>query len=241
MPEVRRLVFAGADGRMGRALLPLLEADPTIEIVARVEWQDDLRAAVQRTGAAYVLDFTTPEAVAANARALLEGGAHGIIGTTGLAAAERPALDALARARGRALLVAPNLSITMVLLQQMAERLVPWLPRVEVIESHHEGKRDAPSGTSRRTAERLAAAGALPGPTTGDATPRGLDVGGVRVHSLRLPGIHARQEVRLASEHEGVTLVHEAFSRACYLGGIRAALAGLPGRVGLLEGLEAVL
>ncbi len=241
MPEPRRVVVAGANGRMGRTLVPLLAERGDVLVVGRVAKGDDLRAAMRAGRAEFLFDVTTPEAATDNVRVALEEGAHAILATTGVAESARDPLDALARSRGRAVLAAPNLSVGMVLLQAMARRLVPYLPRVEIVESHHEAKRDAPSGTSRATARQLAAAGARPGPTSGDPTPRGLDEGGVRIHSLRLPGLHARQEVRLANEHEGITLVHEAFSRAAYLGGVLLALDRLPGREGWIDGLEALL
>ncbi|MGE0193273.1 MAG: 4-hydroxy-tetrahydrodipicolinate reductase [Planctomycetota bacterium] len=241
MTEPRRIVVAGAHGKMGRALVPLLEARDDVEVVGRVGRGDDLRAALRAGRATFLLDVTTPDAVAAHARLALEEGAHAIVATTGLADSERPALDRLARERGRGLLVAPNLSPVVVLLQAAARRLVPYLSRVEILESHHEAKRDAPSGTSRATARQLARAGAKPGPDLGDPAPRGLDVDGVRVHSLRLPGLHARQEIRMASAHEGVTLAHEAYGREAYLAGVLLALDRLPQHVGWVDGLEPLL
>ena len=241
MSEPRRLLVAGANGKLGRAQIPRIEARVDVKIVGRVGRGDDLRAALQASRPTFVLDVTTPDVVAEHARVALEEGAHVIVATTGLPEAQRPALDRLARERQRGLLVAPNLSPVVVLLQAAARRLVPYVPRVEILESHHEAKRDAPSGTSRATARQLAEAGARPGPDRGDPTPRGLDVDGVRVHSMRLPGLHARQEVRMASEHEGVMLVHEAYGREAYLAGVLLALDRLPDHVGWVDGLEALL
>ncbi|MDJ0973725.1 MAG: 4-hydroxy-tetrahydrodipicolinate reductase [Planctomycetota bacterium] len=235
-----RIVFSGAKGRMGSELVPALEAEPGIEVVATTDLGDDLAAAVRDHDADVVVDFTAPEAAMPNARAILAAGAHGVIGTTGFTLEDLDALEAEATAAGRALLIAPNFSLGMILLQRFAEEAVKHLPRVEIIETHHEGKLDAPSGTAQRTAERLAAAGAAPGPA-GDDPSRGLDVDGVRVHSLRLAGVQARQEVHFAAEGEGLVLRHDAHSRLCYLPGVVAAVRAVGSRVGLIRGLDPIL
>jgi 4-hydroxy-tetrahydrodipicolinate reductase len=235
-----RIVFSGARGRMGRALLPGLRAADGLEVVGEVDLDDDLEEAVRRSRAQVVVDFTAPESAVPNARHVLAAGAQGVIGTTGFSAGDLDALEAEARAAGRGLLIAPNFSVGMVLLQRFAAEAVRHFPRVEIVETHHEGKRDAPSGTALRTAERLAAAGACPGPGP-DGAPRGLDVGGVRVHSRRVPGIQAQQEVLFAGAAETLSLQHHALARDCYLAGVVAAVRAVPGTVGLLRGLEAVL
>ena len=235
-----RIVFAGAKGRMGQALLPGLRATEGIEVVAEIDHGDDLATAVADGDADVVVDFTTPEAAVPNARAIVAAGVQGVIGTTGFSLEDLDALDLEARNAGRGLLIAPNFSLGMILLQRFSEEAARWFPRVEIIETHHEGKLDAPSGTAMRTAERLAAAGAAAGPASEDVA-RGEDVEGVRVHSRRLPGIQAMQEVVFAAEAETLTLEHHALSRDCYLAGVVAGVRAIPGRVGVLRGLEAVL
>jgi 4-hydroxy-tetrahydrodipicolinate reductase len=234
---VRRVVFAGAKGRMGRALVPGIAAQPDLLLVAEVEIGDDLPSAVRETGADVVVDFTTPEAAMPNARAILAAGAQGVIGTTGFSPAD---LDALARESElaeRGLLVAPNFALGMVLLQRFAEEAARHFPRCEIVETHHPGKRDAPSGTALDTARRLSTTDA----PAGENPARGLAVGTVRVHSLRLPGIVARQEVHFGGEGEALLLRHDATGRECYLPGVLAAIRAIPGRVGLVRGLGALL
>lgn len=240
MSETTRVVFSGAQGRMGQALLPALRTSPGVEVVGEVDQGDDLGQVIRDVRADAVIDFTAPAAAMPNARTIIEAGAQGVIGTTGYSVDDLDTLDAEARAAGTGLLIAANFSLGMVLLQRFAEAAVPYLPRVEIIETHHEGKVDAPSGTAQRTAERLAAAGAEPGPASGDAA-RGLDVDGVRVHSLRLTGIEARQEVHFAAPGEALLLRHDAHSRLCYLPGILAGLDAVRGHVGLIRGLDPVL
>ena len=164
-----------------------------------------------------------------------------MIGTTGFTAADLEALDRESRAAKAGLLVAPNFALGMVLIQRFAEDLVKHYPRVEVIEAHHEAKADAPSGTAQRTAERLAQAGAHAGPGRGREAALGHDVGGVHVHSLRLPGVVARQELIFGSTGESIVLRHEALNRECYLQGVLLAVRAMPGRVGLLRGLDALV
>lgn len=235
-----KVLFSGARGRMGRALLPGIRAADGVTVVAETDVDDDLAASIRDTQADVVVDFTVPAAAVANARAILAADAHGVIGTTGFSAADLDALDEEAGAAGRGLLIAPNFSLGMILLQRFAEEAVRHFPRAEIIEAHHEGKLDAPSGTAQRTAERLAAAGARAGPQ-GDDAARGADVDGVRVHSLRMPGIHAQQEVRLAGATETLTLQHAALSRECYLAGVLAAVRAIPHRTGLIRGLDPIL
>lgn len=236
-----RVLFSGARGRMGTALLPGLRAAPDLEVVGTTGRGDDLAAAARALRAQVVVDFTAPEAALVHARAILAAGCQGVIGTTGFTAADLDALEGEARAAGRGLLVAPNFALGMVLLQRFAEQLVRHFPRVEVVEAHGEAKADAPSGTALRTAERLARAGARPRERDGREAALGLDVGGVHVHSLRLPGVVARQEVHFGSPGEALVLRHDALSRECYLPGVLAAVRAMPGRVGLLRGLDPIL
>lgn len=236
-----RVLFSGAKGKMGQALLPGLRAAPDLEVVAETDRGDDLAASVQRARAEVVVDFTAPSAAVPHARAILAAGAQGVIGTTGFSAADLDHLEQEARRCGRGLLVAPNFALGMVLLQRCAESLAAHYPRIEIVEAHGEAKADAPSGTAQRTAERLAKAGARRRPQAGHEPSLGLDVDGVRVHSLRLPGVVARQEVHFGAPGEALVLRHEALSRECYLPGVLLALRAMHGRVGLLRGLEALL
>ncbi len=235
-----RVVFSGAHGRMGRALCPGLDAAEGIALVARVDVDDDLVGAVRDNDATVVVDFTTPAAAVANARKIIEAGAHGVIGTTGFTTEDLDALDREAQAAERNLIIAPNFSLGMLLLQRFADEAVRYFPRVEIVETHHEGKLDAPSGTAQRTAERLAARGARSGPDSSDAA-RGLDVDGVRVHSMRLANVEARQTVHFGGADEGLMLQHEANSRACYLPGVIAAIRAAGQRSGVTRGLEPVV
>ncbi|HEX2292056.1 MAG TPA: dihydrodipicolinate reductase C-terminal domain-containing protein [Gaiellaceae bacterium] len=165
-----------------------------------------------------MVDFTAPEAAEANVRAAIELGIPSVVGTTGWAA---DAVDEPARERGVAVLYAPNFAIGAVLMMRFAEQAARYFPRVEVVELHNEAKKDAPSGTAKATAER---------------------VGGAEIHSVRLPGLVAHQEVLFGGDGQLLSIRHDAFNREAYVPGVLLALERLPRLPsGLTVGLEAIL
>jgi 4-hydroxy-tetrahydrodipicolinate reductase len=166
-----------------------------------------------------MVDFTAPEAVEANVRAALEAGVPCVVGTSGWDPAP---LGAVAAERGVQLFVAPNFAVGAVLMMRLAEEAARYLPRVEIVELHNEAKRDAPSGTARATAERLG--------------------GDPPIHSVRLPGLVAHQEVLLGGDGQLLTIRHDAYSREAYVPGVLLALERLPSLPpGLTLGLDALL
>ena len=243
MPVSIRVALSGANGRMGRVVGPGLESAAGIALVARIEIGDDLVAACKAAKAEVVVDFTTPAAAVGNARKILDAGCQGVIGTTGFSEADLVDLDARTRAAKRGSLVAPNFALGAILAQRFAAEAARHFPRSEIVEYHHDGKVDAPSGTAIRTAEVVGAAGSGGGPGGGDGggASRGSEHHGVRVHSVRLPGIVAHQEVLFGGVGELLTLRHDALSRECYVLGVVAAVRAMPGRVGLVRGLESIL
>jgi 4-hydroxy-tetrahydrodipicolinate reductase len=165
-----------------------------------------------------MVDFTAPEAVESNVRAAFEQGIPAVVGTSGW---DPEAVAALAKERGVALLVVPNFAIGAVLMMRLAEEAAKYLAQAEIIELHNEAKRDAPSGTAKATAER---------------------VGGAPIHSVRLPGLVAHQEVLLGGDGQLLTIRHDAFSREAYVPGVLLALERLSSLPpGLTVGLEALL
>jgi 4-hydroxy-tetrahydrodipicolinate reductase len=165
-----------------------------------------------------MVDFTAPEVVVDNVKSALEVGIPAIVGTSGW---EPQALDGLAKERGVQLFVAPNFAIGAVLMMRLAEDAARYLPRTEIVELHAETKKDAPSGTAKATAERL---------------------GGAEIHSVRLPGLVAHQEVLLGGEGQLLTIRHDAYSREAYVPGVLLALERLHTLPpGLTVGLEALL
>ncbi len=236
-----RTLFAGAKGRMGTALLPGLERTDDVEIVDRVDVDDDLVERARASRAEVVVDFTVPSVAVANARKILEARCHGVIGTTGFVENDLVDLDARARAAGKAILVAPNFALGVLLMVRFAAEAARWFPRSEIVEIHHDGKLDAPSGTALRTAQAMGAARSGGGPASGEAAARGAIHEGVRIHSVRIPGYTAAQEVMFGAPGEALTIRHDAFSRECYLAGVVLGIRTVHSRTGLLRGLESIL
>ena len=173
---------------------------------------------VELDGAEAMVDFTAPAAVEGNVAAALELGVPCVVGTTGF---DHARVDALARERGLSCFHAPNFALGAVLMMRFAAEAAAYMPRAEIVELHNEAKKDAPSGTARATAEAL---------------------GGAPVHSVRLPGLVAHQEVLFGGEGQLLTIRHDAFSREAYVPGVLLALERLPTLPpGLTVGLDALL
>jgi 4-hydroxy-tetrahydrodipicolinate reductase len=210
------VALVGYTGKVGRVLLPALEAaEHTVKPIGRAD-----RLEVRGLDAA--IDFTASSVVYTLVSRVLEQDVPCIVGTTGLGKEELQALDELARARAVQLFVAPNFAVGALLMVRFAAEAARYLPRAEIVELHHETKRDAPSGTARATAERL------PG------TPP--------IHSVRLPGLVAHQEVLLGGEGQLLTIRHDTFSREAFVPGVLLALERLRELPpGLTLGLETLL
>ena len=211
-----RVAFFGYRGKVGLMVVPALEAaGHEVHGIGRGDSPDV-------SGWDAAIDFSEPSAAGGNARAALDQGVPIVVGTSGLAGRELEELDELARDRGLALLVVPNFAVGAVLMMRFAAEAAEHLPRAEIVELHHEGKKDAPSGTARATAE------ALPGETP--------------IHSVRLPGLVAHQEVLLGGEGQLLTIRHDTFSREAFVPGVLLALEKLETLPpGLTVGLERLL
>lgn len=238
-----RVAVIGAGGRMGSAVCAAVDADRELELVAKVGSQDGLEAVLD-AGADVAVEFTLPGSVKANTAWLLERGVHTVVGATGLGEDD---LRDLERLTGPAnCFVAPNFAVGAVLMMRMAEVAARHFDSAEIIELHHERKVDAPSGTAVSTASRIAAARAGMGPVP-DATTSELDgargavVDGVHVHSVRMPGLVAHQEVILGMAGETLTLRHDSIDRAGFMPGVVLAVRGVREHPGLTVGLESLL
>nr|WP_300048526.1 4-hydroxy-tetrahydrodipicolinate reductase [uncultured Nocardioides sp.] len=243
-----RVGVLGARGKVGSEVCRAVDGAPDAELVASVDAGDDLEE-LARAGAEVVVDFTHPDVVMDNLRFCIEHGIHAVVGTTGF---DQPRLDQLeawlADAPGVGVLIAPNFSIGAILMMRFAAQAAPFFESVEVVELHHPDKADAPSGTARRTAELIAAsrldAGSalMPDATsTGLEGARGADVEGVRVHSLRVRGLVAHQEVILGTAGETLTVRHDSLDRVSFTPGVLAGIRAIGDHPGLTVGLDAFL
>jgi 4-hydroxy-tetrahydrodipicolinate reductase len=221
-----RVAVVGARGRMGRFACELLRATPGFEVAAEIEREHRLEGVLRECGAGVGLDLTVAGLGARHARCMLEVGLRPVVGTSGVTRAEVGELDRLARARDLGGIVVPNFSLGMACLQRAAEELVRHFASVEILELHHERKKDAPSGTARHTAERLER---LRG---GAAVP---------IHSVRLPGLYAHQEVFFGGPGETLTLRHDMTGPEAFGPGLLAALRFAARARGVALGLDAAL
>jgi 4-hydroxy-tetrahydrodipicolinate reductase len=208
-----RLALFGHKGKVGRVLGPALEAaGHEVRGIGRGD-------PVDVRGLDAAIDFTTPGAGEGNVRACIEQGVHCVVGTTGL---ELAPLGSEARKRGLVLFQAPNFALGAALMMRFAQEAAAFMPRAEIIELHNEAKRDAPSGTAKATASLVG----------GDAA----------IHSVRLPGLVAHQEVLFGGDGQLLTIRHDTFSREAFVPGVLLALEKLPDLPpGLTVGLDALL
>jgi 4-hydroxy-tetrahydrodipicolinate reductase len=208
-----KLAVFGAEGKVGRTLVPVLERAGHEVRGIEIGEEPDVG------GLAAAIDFTTPDAAPENVRAALEQGVSCVVGTTGW---DPQPLHQLAVDQGLRLFVAPNFSIGAVLMMRFAAQAAAYLPRAEIIELHSEQKKDAPSGTARATADLIG----------GDPV----------IHSVRLPGLVAHQEVIFGGEGQLLTIRHDTTARESFAHGVLLALEKLPELpTGLTVGLDALL
>ncbi len=246
--EPIRVGVLGARGRMGAHVCRAVDAAADTELVAMVgagEWRFEAADA----GAQVLVDFTRPDVVMDNIRWSIDQGISMVIGTSGFDQ------DRLARVREWlaakpevGIVIAPNFAIGAVLMMRFAAEAARYMDSAEIVELHHPAKVDAPSGTAIRTAEMIASAheeaglGGLPDATTDALTgARGASVAGVRVHSVRLPGLVAHQEVLLGSDGQTLTLRHDSFDREAFMPGVLLAIRKVVSLPGLTVGLEDLL
>jgi 4-hydroxy-tetrahydrodipicolinate reductase len=237
----------GARGRMGNEVCRTVEAADDLELTAAADIGDPLRPLADCD---VVVDFTHPDAVMDNVRWCLSQGLDVIVGTSGFDDMRQGvAADWLRRAAGARMLVVPNFSVGAVLMMRFAEQAAPYFESAEIIELHHAAKADAPSGTASRTASMIGAAREVAGlPAPPDATvsevdgARGAVLDGVHVHSVRLAGLVAHQEVLLGGHGEILTIRHDSLDRASFMPGVLVAIRGLASLpAGLTVGLDGLL
>ncbi len=235
-----RVGVIGAAGRMGSETCRAVEADDELDLVARVGHGDPLDALTE-AGAEVAVDFTTPAAVKDNVRFCLTHGIHCVVGTTGLTDADLGDVRGWCRDGSAHAFVAPNFALGAVLMMSFAATAARHFETAEIVERHHERKVDAPSGTALRTARLMNEARGRPGSADGGAAARGQEEGGIRIHSLRLPGSVAHQEVVLGSPGETLTIRHDSIDRASFMPGVLLAVKRTPDLDGLVVGLESLL
>lgn len=262
-----RVAVCGAAGRMGREVVRAITEANGMEVVAAIDRHElgadagtlagvgslgiaiesELEEALTRTAPDVMVDFTLPGQVMDNLAVAVALGVSPVIGTTGLSAEQFDALDKAARLKNVGAFFAPNYAIGAVLMMQFAAQAAKYLPDVEIIELHHEKKLDSPSGTALLTAQKIAAARSerpiaapenlvekIPGA-------RGADYDGIAIHSVRLPGYVAHQEVIFGGMGQTLTLRHDSLERRSFMPGVVLAVRSVRSWKGLVIGLEKLL
>lgn len=252
-----KIIIAGFKGKMGATAVKMVEQDADLTLAGLLDpfaTETDYEGVPVFTkkedlielDADVWVDFTTPQFAYEHTRFALENGFAPVVGTTGFTPEQIEDLKALSAEKGLGGLIAPNFAIGAILLMQFAAQAAKYFPHVEVIELHHDKKKDAPSGTAIKTAELIAQVRDSYQQGAADEEElivgaRGANYEGFRIHSVRLPGLVAHQEVIFGAEGEGLTLRHDSYSRESFMGGVNLAIKEVVKRDQLVYGLEQLL
>lgn len=237
-----RVAIVGGTGKLGGVIASVVEAEPDYVVHALLSSRDDIALI---DGADLVVDASAPAVSVDVVRATVERGINILVGTSGWSSERIALVRPLVDAAGTGAVFIPNFSLGSVIGSALAAAAAPFFPSVEIVEAHRDSKVDSPSGTAVHTAEMIAAARTAQGPVLAphvDQRARGQQVASVPVHSLRRPGVVARQEVILSGAGESLSIVHDTVEPAdAYAPGIRLALQHAVGARGVVVGLDSFL
>jgi len=257
-----KIVVNGASGRVGQVLLECIRPETGVEVVGAVDvnpgdkrlhlpdgrqipFSSRIEDIIQATQPEVLVDFSLAHATMPAVRAAVKQGIHLVIGTTGLDADNLSEIDALTREKGLGAIVASNFALGAVLMVKFARMAARYLDYAEIIELHHPAKLDAPSGTALNTARAMAASRGRPFAQPADAggvyASRGQKVEGIPIHSVRLAGLMAHQEVILGGLGQTLTIRHDTINRECYVPGVLLAVNQVSKHKGLVQGLDSIL
>ncbi|MBC7248542.1 MAG: 4-hydroxy-tetrahydrodipicolinate reductase [Actinobacteria bacterium] len=255
-----RIGVCGAGGRMGREVCRAVAAEEDLELACAVDpafGGEDLSrlvdgvppgiavagdvGAMSQAAVDVMVDFTIAEAARENLPRVLRWGIHCVVGTTGFSQADLDELGRSASEGGVCCLVAPNFALGAVLMMHFARRAARYLERCEIIELHHAAKLDAPSGTALNTARLILEEKGLHEAAESAEGPRGFTVGDINIHSVRLPGLVAHQEVIFGGPGQVLTIRHDSTDRTSFMPGVLMAVRSVVGMRGLLVGLESIM
>jgi 4-hydroxy-tetrahydrodipicolinate reductase len=234
-----KVIINGALGRMGQHCVRAIDADADLELVAQATHVTDLAQTIKQTGADVVVDFTSADDAFANTQCIIENNARPVIGSSGLTQKTVDQLTTQCREKKLGGVVAPNFSIGAVLMMTLSQQAAKYFNDVEIIETHHTQKKDAPSGTATRTAEMIA--GANPALKTTRDNQQGDQSLGVPIHSIRMPGIYARQHVLFGAPGETLSIEHDCSNPQAYMPGVLIACKKVMTLDHMVYGLEALL
>lgn len=262
-----RVAIAGARGKMGMEAVHTVMKNEAMTLVAALDYKDvgetlaatklfpsdynvpvftDMATLVDATKPDVLVDLTNPEAVYGHTKEALQLGVRPVVGTTGFTDAQLEELTTLAKTQKIGCIIAPNFAVGAVLMMKFAKEAARFFPDVEVIEMHHDQKLDAPSGTGLKTAQMMAEVRAPkvqgnPNEKETIAGARGADFEGMRIHSVRLPGLVAHQQVLFGGDGQLLTIRHDSFNRQSFMSGVAFCIEEIMQRDTLLYGLENIL
>ncbi|WP_127588581.1 4-hydroxy-tetrahydrodipicolinate reductase [Paenibacillus koleovorans] len=266
MDAIIRVAVTGASGRMGQEVVKMVLADPALKLVAAIDRSnqgvdigrivgaqecgviisDDLEGTLRDSQAEVMVDFTTPHSVLSNTETAIRNRVRPVVGTTGFKPEDIERLDKLCHEHETGGIIAPNFSVGAILMMKFAAQAAKYMPHVEIIEYHGDQKLDAPSGTSVQTAEMIAAnrkefrQGNPEEKETIDGARGGL-YSGFRIHSVRLPGVFAQQEVIFGGYGQTLKIRHDSYERAGYMPGVNIAVKRVMDVNGIVYGFEQFL
>lgn len=241
-----KVLVNGAFGKMGVISAKSLDESPDFELVGQTGREYNLIEAIKDSKAEVVVDFTHPRDVYQNALDIIEAGACPVIGTTGLKPEQVKTLQEKCAALKRGGIIAPNFSLSAVLMMKYAAEIAKYMPDVEIVEYHHDKKADSPSGTALRSADLIAAARTERDKPAQEnienvAGARGAMHKGIPIHAIRLPGFLAHEEIIFGAPGETLTLRHDSMDRGCFMPGVKIACQKVINLDTLIVGLENVL
>jgi 4-hydroxy-tetrahydrodipicolinate reductase len=267
MMETIKIIIAGPRGRMGREAVEMVMNTEQFELIAVLDHKNsgmmlsdvpgfqaihhvpiytDIEKCLEEVRADVLIDLTTPEVGMYHAKTALEHGVRPVVGTTGFTKADLQELERICHDKNVGCIIAPNFAIGAVLMMKFSQMAAKYLHDVEIIEMHHDGKLDAPSGTAAKTAEMIAAVRESkkqghPNEKETLTGARGADYDGMRIHSVRLPGLIAHQQVIFGSDGQTLTIRHDSYHRSSFMSGVKVAVETVMQLNTFVYGLENIL
>jgi 4-hydroxy-tetrahydrodipicolinate reductase len=264
--EKIKIIIAGPRGRMGREAVALVNSTEQFQLIAVVDHKNDgmklsdlegfpsldipiykdLEECLQNHSADVLVDLTTPEVGMLHTKTALTYNVRPVVGTTGFSKNDLEELEAICREKQLGCIIAPNFAIGAVLMMKFSQMAAKYFEDIEIIEMHHDQKLDAPSGTAVKTAEMISAVREAkkqghPNEKETIAGARGADYDGMHIHSVRLPGLIAHQQVLLGSDGQTLTIRHDSYNRSSFMSGVKVAVETVMNLNSFVYGLENIL
>lgn len=240
------VVVTGSKGRMGLEVIKAVQADSELDLVGQADLGDDLEGTLTQARPDVVVDFTVPGSRMDNFKTIISCGSRPVVGTTGYTPDEIAELSDLCREKGLGAFIAPNFAIGAILLMKFSALAAKYLEHAEIIELHHDQKEDYPSGTAVKTAQLMLAERERFNPDVNDKVAnlegaRGAEIGGLHIHSVRLPGLVAHQEVIFGALGQTLSIRHDSISRESFMPGVLMAVKKVMEIDSLVYGLENII